>query len=250
MKQLGSTNRKIFPVGLGGRSLSIRISIDERLKIIKKFYEAGGSLIDTANVYGESHLDHGQNERDIASAIKKLGLIANNFIIATKGGYVRPDYKRWILDCRPAKLRAACLQSLKNLTVESIDLYQLHGVDKQVPFVDQIGALVDLKKSGYIQHIGLSNVNTQQLAIATKMTAITSIQNRCNQIHQEDIDSGLVDYCHRNHISYLAHSPFAYKKVRTFQASLEWLCGFSSIIPIPGASSAQQVEHNMQGAFV
>ena len=104
----------------------------------------------------------------------------DDLVVATKGGLVRPDAERLDPDGRPEHLRQACEGSLRRLRL---------GPDPRVPVPSPrsggaaggpIGALVALKEEGKIRHIGLSNVNEDQLRRAQALTPIVSIQNRYN----------------------------------------------------------------------
>ena len=70
--------------------------------------------------------------------------------------------------------------SLRRLRVDTIDLFQLHRIDAKFPAEDQIGELVALQQEGKIRHIGLSEVNVDQLEAAQKITTIVSVQNMYN----------------------------------------------------------------------
>ena len=75
---------------------------------------------------------------------------------------------------------AACEGSLRRLRLEQIPLYQFHRPDPQMPIEESIGALVALQDQGKIRHIGLSNVSSDQLRRAQRLTPIVSVQNRYN----------------------------------------------------------------------
>src|SRR5690349_6312164 len=85
------------------------------------------------------------------------------FVVATKGGLLRPRPSAWDPDGRPEHLKKALEGSLKRLKLERIDLYQLHAPDPKVPFAESVGALADAQKAGKISHIGISNVSVKQL---------------------------------------------------------------------------------------
>ena len=70
--------------------------------------------------------------------------------------------------------------SLRRLRVDTIDLFQLHRIDPKFPAEDQVGELVALQQEGKIRHIGLSEVNVEQLEAAQKITTIVSVQNMYN----------------------------------------------------------------------
>src|SRR6478736_5047904 len=142
---------------------------DESIRVLRRALELGVNLIDTADSYGP-HV----SEELIAEALHPY---PEDLVIATKGGLVRPGPGRWDPDGRPDHLRQACEGSLRRLRLDQIPLYQFHRPDPAVPLEDSIGTLVALKDEGKIRHIGLSNVNEDQLRRAQVMTPVVSIQN-------------------------------------------------------------------------
>jgi aryl-alcohol dehydrogenase-like predicted oxidoreductase len=160
------------------------------------------------------------------------------------------------LDCRPERLKAACDASLRALGVASIALFQLHGVDPRVDYQDSVGALWELKQAGKIQHIGLSNVDQVQLRQACAIVNVASVQNRCNIYERHCFANGVVDFCERRGIAFIAHSPLGGHKrqdrmagdvvlrkvaarhnVTPHQVALAWLLRSSpNLLAVPGAS--------------
>src|SRR5215212_10213102 len=124
---------------------------NEAHAVLRRAVELGVNFIDTADSYGP----------DVSEALigEALAPYADDVVIATKGGLVRPGPGNWVPDGRPEHLREACEGSLRRLRLEQIPLYQFHRPDPKVPLEDSIGALVELKAAGKIRHIGLSNVN-------------------------------------------------------------------------------------------
>lgn len=127
-------------------------------------------------------------------------------IVATKGGMARPG-GRWVTAGRPEQLRAACERSLKALGVEQIDLYQLHTPDQAVPLAESVGALAELRQEGKIRRVGLSNVSVAEIREAEAIVPVTSVQNRLNPFFREALAEGVVEYCTRQGIGFLAYSP-------------------------------------------
>src|SRR3989441_9355755 len=135
---------------------------EECKRVLRRALQLGINLIDTADSYGPE-----VSERLIAETLFPY---PDELVIATKGGLNRPGPNRWVPDGRPEHLREACEGSLKRLRVDRIDVYQFHRPDPNVPFEESVGALVQLKKEGKIRHIGLSNVNVDELERAQKLT--------------------------------------------------------------------------------
>jgi len=268
---LGNTNIKIFPIGLGAMPLSIDGRPDENTAkvIIQQFVEKGGNFIDTANVYGLDINDAGHNEKLIYTALKEMNCI-DSVIVASKGGATRPNGGWGIGAGRPDELRKACEQSLLFLNRESHPLYYLHGPDPKVPLEDSMGELVRLKKEGKIQHIGICNVDLDQIKLACNLTPLIAVQNRCNPFCKADINNGVLDYCMQHQINYIPYCPvggwathreltdkncfkhFIEKyHVSAYTISLSWLLHHSkNIIPIPGMDKIAFITDNFKATAI
>jgi len=225
--------------------------------LLRKVAASGVDFFDTADSYGP-----GISEILIAEALHPYPA---GLIIATKGGLVRPGPDRWDADCRPASLRAACEASLKRLRLDRIDLYQLHTVDPQVSIEDSVGTLLELQKEGKIRHIGLSNVQPEQLRRAQAVAPIVSVQNRYNiddRFHEK-----MVDTCTAQGLAFLPWYPLAAGTLTEdsarladiakrhgatlAQAALAWLLHRSPMmLPIPGTSSEAHFLENLGAASI
>jgi aryl-alcohol dehydrogenase-like predicted oxidoreductase len=205
---LGPGAAGVSVIGFGGMPLSIAGRPEEppAIRTLHAALDAGVSLIDTANVYCLDDDDIGHNERLIAKALGSWRGDRAGVIVATKGGLTRPRGS-WERDGRPERLRSACDASLKALGVTRIDLYQLHAPDSAVPFADTIGALAELRAEGKIRWVGLSNVSVEEIDEARRIVPITTVQNRLNPFFREAIREGVVGYCAREGIGFLAYSP-------------------------------------------
>ena len=207
-RKLGLGAPQVSAVGYGGMHLSIqdRPSEEQGIRVIHAAVEAGVTLIDTADVYCLDDSEIGHNERLIAKALRTYQGNRDQVVVATKGGMRRPG-GRWEVAGRPEQLRAACERSLKALGVERIDLYQLHTPDKSVPLAESVGALADLRQRGKVRWIGLSNVSVGEIRQAETITPVTTVQNRLNPFFREALSEGVVEYCTRRGIGFLAYSP-------------------------------------------
>ena len=207
-RKLGVDASPVSSVGYGGMHLSIqeRPSEEQGIRVIHAAVDAGVTLIDTADVYCLDDNEIGHNERLIARALRSAGQKREEIIVATKGGMRRPG-GRWEIDGRPEHLRAACERSLQALGVDRIDLYQLHTPDPRVPLAESAGALADLQQQGKVRWVGLSNVSVPQIREAETVVRVTSVQNRLNPFFREALAQGVVEYCTRQGIGFLAYSP-------------------------------------------
>ncbi len=266
-RTIGNTGIRVFAIGLGAMPLSLagRPPRERAEAVIDAALDAGLTFIDTANCYCVDDHDIGHNERLIRDALRCRH--AAGVTVATKGGLTRPD-GRWERDGRPSSLQAACEQSLQDLGLETIPLYQLHAPDPAVPFTDSVGALARLRDAGKIAHVGLSNVDIPQLEAARAIVPVASVQNRCHVLCRRDLDNGLVDYCRQHGITYIAYSPVGggngHKRLpgvaalteiaRAHAASvycvaLAWLLHKGEhILPIPGASRTTSILDSVKAA--
>ena len=224
------------------------------LKVLRHAIELGVDLIDTADSYGPD-----TSELLIAEALHPY---PNGLVIATKGGLTRPGPGEWVPNCRPDQLKQAVEGSLKRLRLERIDLYQLHTVDPKVPIEESIGALKQMQDAGKIRHIGLSNVDPDEITRARKIVPIVSVQNWYNI--EDRKSENVLEYCEKENLGFLPWFPIGggglkprnslntvakARGVSVYQVALAWLLARSPVmLPIPGTSSLAHLEDNLAAA--
>jgi pyridoxine 4-dehydrogenase len=241
---------------LGEYSYGEPPSRDEARAVVRRAVELGVNFIDTADSYGP----------DISEEIicEALYPYPESLVIASKGGKYRPGPEpgMWALDGRPEHLVEACEASLRRLRLDQFPLYSLHGVDPSVPLEESVGALVELKQQGKIRHIGLSNVNEDEVRRAQRLTPVVSIQNHYS-VDDRDSES-LIDLCEQEQMVFVPYAPIrdvsehgaladlAERYHATpRQIVLAWLLARSpSILPIPGTGSATHVVENVSAAAI
>jgi pyridoxine 4-dehydrogenase len=227
------------------------------IDVARRAVDLGVTFIDTADSYGV-----GANEELLAEALYPY---PDGLVIATKAGLARPGPADWIPLGRPEYLRQQAELSLRRLRVDRIDLFQLHRVDPQVPLADQLGALRQLRDEGKVRHVGLSEVSAGQLATATSIVDIASVQNRYNLTDRRYED--VLDHCERAGIAFIPwlpisngahaqrHGPIAAVAAELdatpAQVALAWLLRRSPVvIPIPGTGSAAHLAENVRAAGI
>src|ERR1700716_2290828 len=224
---------------------------EESKRVLRRAVELGINFIDPPDAYGPE-----VSERLIAETLYPY---PEDLVIATKGGLLRPGPGVWEPDGRPEHLRAACEGSLKRLRVEQIDLYQFHRPDPKVPFEESVGALVELKAEGKIRHIGLSNVTTELVERAQKLSPIVSVQNRYSVFERDS--EPVLEFCSLEELAFLPWRPVAGGELDASgvvaeiarrnnappsQVALAWLLAHSPVmLPIPGTSKVAHLEENL-----
>ena len=199
-RSLGKTKIEITPIIFGGwqagKSGWTNIDDAQTIAAHQAAFDSGITTFDTAEAYGE-----GYSERILAQA---LGSKRDQIVIATK---VFADH------LKPVQIVEACERSLKNLGTDRIDLYQIHWPagsfgSEAVPIAESMGALNQLKESGKIRAIGVSNFSRAQLAEAAQYGRIDSLQPPYSLFWRQ-VEAETVPYCVENKISIIAYSPMA-----------------------------------------
>lgn len=229
--------------------------------VLRRAIELGINLIDTADVYGPR-----ANEQLIRDVLHPYPA---GLVIATKGGMVRSgpatrENPGFSMNGTPGHLRAAVDQSLLDLGLEVIDLYQLHRIDPATPLEETLGALKALRDAGKIRHIGLSQVSVAEIEQARAVVEIASVQNVYNV--KTRMYDGVLDYCTANDIAFIPFWPVHAGDLATNEATAEiakrydasaaqialaWLLQRSSVIlPIAGTSSVAHLEENVAACAI
>jgi aryl-alcohol dehydrogenase-like predicted oxidoreductase len=194
-RQLGTLD--VSAIGLGAPIYSVTTD-EEIARLITRAFELGIDLIDTSDAY-----QGGRNEPAVGRALKGR---RDKAVIATKFGNIRDKDGKPGVDGRPAYVMEACARSLKNLGVDTIDLYYIHRVDPKVPIEDTIGAMVRLKEQGKIRHLGISEAAPATLRRAHAVHPITALQTEYSLWSRQPEDE-LLDLCRTLGIGFVAYSP-------------------------------------------
>ncbi|ORJ57193.1 aldo/keto reductase [Mycobacterium simiae] len=229
---------------------------DECIRVLRRAVELGVDFIDTADSYGPYI-----SEEIIREALYPY----DGLVIATKAGFLRTGPDVWVEMGYPAYLRQECEMSLRRLGVDTIDLFQLHRIDPKWPLAEQLGELVKLKQEGKIRHIGLSEINVDELKQALQITEIVSVQNMYNLSVRKA--EPLVDFATEQGVGFIPWFPLAAGPLAApdgplqriadehhaspSQLALAWLLKRSPVmLPIPGTSKVKHLEENVAAAEI
>ena len=164
---------------------------------------------------------------------------------------------------RPEYLQQCVEMSLRRLRLERIDLYQLHRIDSKVPAEESLGVLKEMQAQGKIRHIGLSEVSVAEIENARKIVEVVSVQNLYNLANRQS--QAVLDYCAKNRFGFIPWFPIAAgelakpggkldtlarsKGATPSQIAIAWLLHRSPVmLPIPGTSSVEHLEENIDAA--
>jgi aryl-alcohol dehydrogenase-like predicted oxidoreductase len=176
---------------------------NESIAAIHRALELGVNWIDTAAVYGLGH-----SEEVVGRALKSWR--GSRPYVFTKCG-LRGDAKGEVQKVlRAGSIRGEVEDSLRRLSVDVIDLYQIHWPpDPDSSELEEGWAtLADLKCEGKVRWIGVSNFNVQQLRRAQAIAPVTSLQPRYSLVHRE-IEDEILPYCRSEGIGVIVYSPMA-----------------------------------------
>lgn len=213
-RRLGNTDLEITPIGfgawaIGGDSWAYGWGPqDDRDSIaaIRRALDAGINWIDTAAVYGFGH-----SEEIIAEALAGVPLEARPYIF-TKCSLLAGDNGMPVHSLVPASIHQEVEASLRRLRVDTIDLYQIHWPAFPPGHADleQIASgwrcLVDLKQSGKVRHIGVSNFDLTQLELIRAIAPVSSLQPPYSML-MRGIEQDLLPYCEQHGIGVIVYSP-------------------------------------------
>ena len=210
-RKLGNSDLHITPVGygawaIGGSGWQFAWGSqddNDSIAAIHRSLELGVNWIDTAAVYGLGH-----SEEVVATALKTWP--GPRPYVFTKCG-LRWDTKGNVKKVLSSdSIRREVEDSLRRLSVNVIDLYQIHWPPDpdSAELEEGWSTLASLQQQGKVRWIGVSNFSVQQLRRAQAVANVTSLQPRYSLVHRE-VEDQLLPYCLREGIGVIVYSPMA-----------------------------------------
>jgi len=204
-RKLGYTDLELTTVGFGAWAVGGPWLYgwgpqddDESIATILRAMEAGVNWIDTAPIYG-----HGRSETVVGRALKQM---SQKPLIATKCGLCWDEKSERIPRLKARSIRAECLDSLRRLDIETIDLYQIHFNQPSEDIEEAWTEMAKLVEEGKVRFIGVSNFTVEQIRRIQKIHPVASLQPPYSMLHRE-VEEELLEYCGQNDIGVVAYSP-------------------------------------------
>jgi aryl-alcohol dehydrogenase-like predicted oxidoreductase len=190
---VGTRGLSVAPLALGGNVFGWTAGEQVSFDLLDAFVDAGGSMIDTADVYSAWAPGHvgGESETVIGNWLKRDPAKRDKVIIATKVGFMA--------GLAPETIAPTCDASLQRLGVEAVDLYYQHKDDEAVPLADSLGAFDALRRAGKIKAIGLSNFTAARVEEALAVSEANgfdqpaALQNWYNLVERDKYEGSLQD---------------------------------------------------------
>ncbi len=195
---------EVSVLGLGCMNVagaySPRMDREAAIKLIRRSFDNGVTLFDTAVIYGPFF-----SEEMVGEA---LAPVRRQVVIATKFGYeVDPVTKQMRgLNSRPEYIKRVAEGCLKRLRTDTIDLFYQHRIDPNVPIEDVAGAVQDLIREGKVRHFGLSESGAATIRRAHAVQTVTAVQNEYS-VWTRDPEQEVIPVCEELGIGFVAWSP-------------------------------------------
>ena len=201
-QRFGNSDLSVSAIGLGCYGMSGvygRADDAESIATIRRALDLGFNLLDTSASYGEGH-----NHRLIGEAIRGR---RREVVIHSKSGSPRdgsPDAIRGGGD--PGYLRKTCEQSLKNLGIDTLDVFCMSRVDPNVPVEESVGGMAELVREGKTRFISLSECSAESLRRGGAVHPLVSLQMEYSLFSRDAEEQGQIAACKQLGVAMMAYA--------------------------------------------
>jgi aryl-alcohol dehydrogenase-like predicted oxidoreductase len=209
MRRLGDSGLETPPLVLGGNVFGFTAKGEEAFAVLDRFIDAGGTMIDTADVYSAWVPGHrgGESETFLGEWLRRRER-RDDVLIATKVGMLPMGEKPKL---RAERIASAAEASLRRLGTDHIDLYYAHQDDPDTPLEETLAAFDRLVREGKVRAIGASNYTAERLGEALAISErhglarYTVLQPEYNLIVRERFEGALQRLCLERNIGVLPY---------------------------------------------
>jgi hypothetical protein len=219
LRQIGTSELRVAPLALGGNVFGWTADEAASFDILDAFVDAGGTMIDTADVYSAWAPGHtgGESEAVIGRWLKRDPAKRDKVVIATKVGFLDGKIAdgEYVASLHPDVIARAAEASLQRLGIDTIDLYYQHRDNPEVPLADSLGAFENLRTAGKIRSVGLSNFEPARVeeALATAeaegFEPAAAVQGWYNLVERGKYEGELQDIVARRVLSFFPYYSLA-----------------------------------------
>jgi aryl-alcohol dehydrogenase-like predicted oxidoreductase len=196
---LGQSGLHVSPIALGSAQFWGTQDLDAAIATIRTARDLGINFFDGARIY-----DDGRCEEVLGAGLRDdLRHRRDEVVVASKGGLHKTP-EGLVRDGSPDKLRHDVEASLAALGVEQIDVYELHWPDPKVPLSESAGALAELQAEGKIGHVGLSNVDVDEMITFGRTCPVEALQPAYH-LFCRDIEADVLPYTREHNIGVFAY---------------------------------------------
>lgn len=231
IKKLGNSGLEVSNLCLGGNVFGWTIDEKQSFKVLDAFAEAGGTFIDTADVYSRwaDGNNGGESETILGNWMKARGN-RHKLVIATKVGMEMGPHKKGL---KKDYILSAVEASLTRLQTDRIDLYISHKDDEETMLEETLEIYKNLIIHGKVRVVGASNYTGKRLRQALEVShknaypAYQSLQPHYNLYDRKDFEKDLLAVCEENNLGVTPYFALAsgfltgkYRSEKDFSKSL------------------------------
>ena len=217
---LGRTGEEVSALCLGAMLFGSRTDAATSVRLLDRYVEAGGTFLDTANIYARwvPGCRGGESETLLGPWMRERGNRGRLFL-ASKVGFEYPGVERGL---KARQIAEECEKSLRRLGIETLDLYYAHTDDRATPLEETMEAFSRLVAAGKVRFLGASNFAAWRLAEATMLARTQGwaeyqcVQQRHTYLRpkpgasfapQVAANPDLLDFCRTSRTTLLAYTP-------------------------------------------
>ncbi len=227
-RRIGGSSLEIAPLALGGNVFGWTADEATSFALLDAFVDAGGTMIDTADVYSAWAPGHkgGESEEVIGRWLRRDPAKRERVVIATKVGFLDGHIEpvtydgnvtsgEYVASLDPAVIARAAEASLQRLGIETIDLYYQHRDNPDVPLADSLGALEVLREAGKIRATGLSNFSVARVEEAldtaerSGIAPAVAVQGWYNLLEREKYEDEMQEVVTQRGLGFLSYYSLA-----------------------------------------